>query len=105
MLYLLGDVPVSTPYRVLPEFLSLTDFVRPERDPVCPPEPEPPWKEVDMSLLLIGGRDLGAGRKFCARWMSLEATRRFFAPPSFRRQIRRYFAEKVAWYETGGGVS
>ena len=66
--YLLGAY-VSTLDRALPEFLSLTDCAGPGRNPVCPPEFEPPWKEIDMSFLLVGERDLEEGRRFCGRWM------------------------------------
>ena len=36
---------------------------------MCPPELEPPWKEIDMSFLLVGEHDLEEGRQFCVRWM------------------------------------
>jgi len=53
----------------LSEFLPLTDCAGPGCDPVCPPVFEPPWKEIDISFLLVGGRDLEVGRKFYARWV------------------------------------
>ena len=60
---------MSTLDYALPGLLSLTDCVILGRNPMCPPELEPPWKEIDMRFLPVGQRDLEAGRKFWARRM------------------------------------
>jgi len=95
---------VSTLDHALPEFLSLTDCARSGRNPICPPELKPPWKDIDMSFLPVEGRDLEAGRKFCARWICRgnEAIDHTALVPASDSALPCGYG-RLGWYKIGGG--